>query len=132
MQLPARTASSSSIRTGSTRLERRHLLRPSVSTTSTTSASDLVDVIDVMVGTDVAPTCSFTRPVSLLHVHGLSDQLVPFNGGASPVDASGFPPVKGGLAGYAAYDGCSGWTTSLYNGRSDDTEYDAQNCPAWT
>jgi polyhydroxybutyrate depolymerase len=94
--------------------------------------SDLVDVIDVMVGTDVAPTCSFSRPVSLLHVHGLADQLVPFNGGSSSVDPSGFPSVKGGLAGYAAYDGCSGWSTSLYNGRSDDTEYDAQNCPAGT
>src|SRR5206468_603606 len=39
--------------------------------------SDLVDVIDVMVGTDVAPTCAFSRPVSLLHVHGIADSLVP-------------------------------------------------------
>lgn len=95
--------------------------------------SDLVNIIAVMAGTYVAPSCSFTRPVSLLHVHGLSDPLVPFLGTAtSSIDASGFPNVKGAVAGYAAMDGCGTFTSGAYNGSTVATAYDAQNCPAGT
>lgn len=96
--------------------------------------SDLVNVIDVISGTFVAPTCSFSRPVSLLHVHGLADPLVPFNGVATSfLDASGFPPVKGGVAGVAILDGChGGWATDQFNGRPDVSRMQAMNCPAGT
>jgi len=93
--------------------------------------SDLVNVIAVMAGTFVAPACSLTRPVSLIHVHGLADTLVPFAGtNTSPIDASGFTNVKGEMAGFAAMDGCGAFTSTPYNGSTIATAYDAQDCPA--
>lgn len=93
--------------------------------------SDLVDVIAVMAGAYVAPSCSLSRPVSLIHVHGLKDPLVPFLGVAtSPIDASGFPNVKGEIAGFGAMDGCGAFTSGPYNGSTIATAYDAQSCPA--
>ncbi len=96
--------------------------------------SDLVDVIVVMSGTNVAPTCSLTRPVSLLHVHGAADTTVPFEGIAtSPIDAAGFPVVRDVVSGFAALDGCSPmYARSRYEGRSDVSSYTADGCPAGT
>lgn len=93
--------------------------------------SDLVDVIDVDAGTFVGPTCAFTRPVSLLHLHGLADATVPFKGTTSTeFDAFGFPAVKGPVSAFMSFDTCTGTSTSLYNGRSDDTIWQATGCPA--
>ena len=98
--------------------------------------ADLVHVIDVMVGTFVAPSCSLRRPVSLLHVHGLLDTLVPFKGAAtSSIDATGFPNVKGMVWGIAGMDDCDVITSSPYTNYSTagfTTAYNAQNCPAGT
>jgi polyhydroxybutyrate depolymerase len=96
--------------------------------------SDMVDVVTVMGSTNVAPQCSFARPVSLMHVHGLADTTVPFDGVASsPLDASGFPSVRSSVDGVASLDGCSSsYTQSAYNGRADDTLYQAVGCPAGT
>ena len=95
--------------------------------------SDLVDVVDVESGTFVGPTCSFNRPVSLLHVHGLADTTVPFKGTTSTqFDADGFPAVKGPVSAFMNFDGCTGTSTGLYNGRSDDTLWQATGCPAGT
>ncbi|MDQ1687671.1 MAG: polyhydroxybutyrate depolymerase [Frankiaceae bacterium] len=84
------------------------------------SRSDLVDVVEVMSATNVAPSCSFGRPVSLLQAHGLADTLAPF------------ADVQSGVDGVAGRDGCSGSTTAPYNSRTDVTQWVAGNCPAGT
>jgi poly(3-hydroxybutyrate) depolymerase len=93
--------------------------------------SDLVNVVVAMVGTDVAPRCTFSRPVSLLHVHGGADLTVPFAGvPVSHLDAAGFPPVRSGVRRVAGLDGCSGTFRSVpYAGRPDVSAEIARGCP---
>lgn len=79
--------------------------------------SALADTVIVMAGTFVGPSCSFTRPVSLLHVHGALDDIVPVSGLANtPLAVSGFPDVRGPVSAYAAFDRCKGWSTTAFEG----------------
>jgi polyhydroxybutyrate depolymerase len=54
--------------------------------------------------------CQPSRRVSVLHIHGLADQNVPFNGGVGPKaaqpDPPAYPPVTAGVQRWAALDGC--------------------------
>jgi polyhydroxybutyrate depolymerase len=81
-------------------------------------------------GDNVAPSCSFSRPVALLHMHGMLDPTVPFLGTlTSPVPIDGMlPPIPSVLDGVASLDGCAGWTTSLLS--TGATKKAATNCPA--
>lgn len=95
--------------------------------------SDLVDVVVAMGGAYVAPRCSFTRPVTLLHVHGLLDPLVPYLGGLVPsLSLTPFPATKGPVAGFAIMDGCKGSTSAPFNGSTLATLWQASACPAGT
>ena len=49
--------------------------------------------------------CQPQEPVSLMHVHGINDRVVPIDGGGSGIQ---FPPIKEGLATWAELDGCNG------------------------
>jgi polyhydroxybutyrate depolymerase len=62
-------------------------------------------------------SCAPTRPVSLLHIHGLDDQNVPIDGGVGPRsvqrDPPSYPPVRQGVLAWAATDGCRASATSI-------------------
>jgi polyhydroxybutyrate depolymerase len=47
------------------------------------------------------PDCAPATPVSVVHVHGLDDRVLEFDGG------SGYPPVPEGVAAWRRADGCS-------------------------
>jgi polyhydroxybutyrate depolymerase len=95
--------------------------------------SDLFGVVEVMTGTFVGPTCSFTRPVSLLHVHGALDDVVPLKGTATtPLANGGFPAVMGPVSAYSTFDRCSGSTTGPYGPTRVATLWQASACPAGT
>jgi polyhydroxybutyrate depolymerase len=47
------------------------------------------------------PDCVPATPVSLLHIHGLEDDVLAFDGG------DGYPPVPDGVARWRRADGCS-------------------------
>jgi polyhydroxybutyrate depolymerase len=47
--------------------------------------------------------CQPQQPVSLIDVHGMNDQVVPFEGGGTGIQ---FPSVKGSLAAWAKLDNC--------------------------
>ncbi len=49
--------------------------------------------------------CEPSQPVSVMHVHGMTDNIVPFDGGGSGIQ---FPPVKDSLTTWTKLDGCSG------------------------
>jgi polyhydroxybutyrate depolymerase len=54
-------------------------------------------------------SCEPSRPVSVIHVHGLADQNIPFEGGigAKGVVKVSWPPARAGLERWAQLDGCS-------------------------
>ena len=64
--------------------------------------------------------CQPAQSVSLLHVHGMSDQVVPFEGGGS---GQQFPPVEESLAIWMKLDGCSGEGRVEHNGVLTHTTY---------
>jgi poly(3-hydroxybutyrate) depolymerase len=90
--------------------------------------SDLVDVAVVAAGDLLTSQCAPTRPVSMLHVHGLRDRVIPYAGVAhSPIDRFGFPPAPTSIGRLAAADGCAGGhTASLPDGEL----WTAVGCPA--
>lgn len=74
---------------------------------------DLVHVAVVVAGDAVGPRCSPALPVSLLHVHGARDSLIPLSGIASSALApTGFPPAAASVERVAVADDCSGAVTS--------------------
>jgi poly(3-hydroxybutyrate) depolymerase len=66
--------------------------------------------------------------VSLLHVHGLLDQRVPYKGGTVSALSTTFPAVKGPVAGFASFAGCSGSTTAPFNASTVATVWQATAC----
>lgn len=74
---------------------------------------DVVHVAAVAAGDVVAPGCAPARPVSMLHVHGIQDRVIPFPGEPiSPIDRSGFPPAVQSIERIAAADRCDGLASS--------------------
>ena len=58
----------------------------------------------------ITEPCSSSRPVSILHVHGLDDENIPFEGGQGTrgvVDLE-WPPAQAGIDRWRALDGCPG------------------------
>lgn len=74
---------------------------------------DLVHVAVAVAGDAVGPRCNPATPVSLLHVHGARDSLIPLSGVASSALApTGFPPAAASVERIAVADDCSGAVTS--------------------
>lgn len=72
--------------------------------------SDLVSELVVASATSVTPTCAYSRPVSLLALHGYADASVPFWGaGPGPITGLGWPSVPATLTDVSQRDGCSNW-----------------------
>jgi polyhydroxybutyrate depolymerase len=91
--------------------------------------SDRVKTFFVGSGIPIEPTCSVAPGVGILHMHGLLDLTVPWNGTTtSPLIIGGFlPPVKTAVTDVATHMGCRGWTTKVVSGLL--TRYTAANCP---
>jgi poly(3-hydroxybutyrate) depolymerase len=49
--------------------------------------------------------CTSTKPVSVLHMHGTADEIIPYGGSSEP--ARSFPSAPTGMARWVAIDGCS-------------------------
>ena len=72
--------------------------------------ADTFAAIAPVAGVLGVPTCTPSRPMPVLHFHGTSDPLVPYNGDP----AMGFPPVLDTFHGWADRDGCTGTPTQTY------------------
>jgi len=67
-----------------------------------------VEGIGVYAGTLFKSPCTPSRPVSLLHIHGLLDTNLPFSGGmGSGISGVAFPPVMPGIDVFRAVNGCA-------------------------
>ena len=64
--------------------------------------------------------CAPQQPVSLMHVHGMQDSVVPFEGGGSGIQ---FPPVEESLNAWTTLDGCSGEEQTEQDGILTHTTY---------
>jgi len=64
--------------------------------------------------------CKPQEPVSLMHVHGINDRVVPIDGGGSGIQ---FPPIKEGLVTWAELDSCSGQEQVKQDGVLTHTTY---------
>lgn len=51
-------------------------------------------------------TCQPSAAVSILHIHGINDPIVPFDGGGSAIPG-GFPSVEESITTWAGLDGCT-------------------------
>jgi len=73
-------------------------------------AGDRFAAIAPVAATVVTDACVPEVPVSLLHVHGLADGNVPFDGGlptkSFQVDPPSYAPVRDGIAPFVRADGC--------------------------
>jgi polyhydroxybutyrate depolymerase len=76
-----------------------------------------VHVAVAVAGDLVAGPCRPSGPVSVLHVHGGRDTVIPLGGTAhSPIDPNGFPPARTSIALVAAADHCAASTDSGSDG----------------
>lgn len=91
--------------------------------------ADLVDTIIAMAGTYVAPGCPMARPLNLLHMHGLLDATVPYNGGVIPVTGTKVRPAYGPVGAVAQLDGCSSFDV-VPSLSALVTTTEGQGCPA--
>jgi len=74
---------------------------------------DVFHVAVAVAGDLVAPACQPSLPVSLLHVHGVRDRVIPIAGvRSSPIDRTGFPPAADSVDHIADVDRCAGATTT--------------------
>ena len=58
---------------------------------------------------DPLTKCQPTRPIAVMHLHGLNDLVVPYGGNATSV------PVQDSFARWAEIDGCSGGAQETYS-----------------
>jgi polyhydroxybutyrate depolymerase len=74
-----------------------------------TSVGERIRAVASVAGTRVA-NCAPKKPISVLHIHGTDDKVVPYDGGVSVgslllgVD---FPSVRSSMDSFAADDGCT-------------------------
>jgi polyhydroxybutyrate depolymerase len=76
-------------------------------------------------GSLVYEPCQPEQPISVIHVHGLDDNVVPYNGtGALPeLSDVGFTPVEEGITFWAEQNGCPAETQVEQNGAITHTVY---------
>lgn len=86
--------------------------------------ADRIAAIGPVAGTMAVDACSPSRPVPVIHFHGTSDFIVPYNGGG----ASGSDSVNDTIAGWVARNGCKDAAPAVVfeNGDSKCEEY--QQC----
>jgi polyhydroxybutyrate depolymerase len=91
--------------------------------------SDRIAAVASVAGSMVLPEdqCQPVRPVPLMHTHGTADPIVPFDGGSGPAwltpageTPATFPSAADEVALFAALNGCSSDTESVFSER--DTE----------
>jgi len=71
--------------------------------------SDTIAAIAPLSGALMYDECQPQQPVAVMHVHGLADTIVPFNGGTSSLDSTLiFAPMKDTIATWVRLDGCTG------------------------
>jgi polyhydroxybutyrate depolymerase len=87
---------------------------------------DVFSVAVVVAGDAVGPRCNPALPVSILHVHGGRDAIIPLSGEpTSPLATAGFPPAAASIERLAVADQCiDAVTTTTANG----AEWDATGC----
>ena len=68
--------------------------------------SDTFAAVAPLAGTLFYTPCQPQQPVSLVHVHGLEDTVVPYAGGGDLI-SGGVPSVEQGIATWVQLDGCS-------------------------
>ncbi|TSD88419.1 polyhydroxybutyrate depolymerase [Mycobacterium sp. KBS0706] len=71
-------------------------------------AGDIFAGVAVVSGAILVPSCTPSRPVSVIHIHGTDDEAVPFKGTAERESyaRAKFPPVQESVTFWAAFDGC--------------------------
>lgn len=69
-----------------------------------------ISAVAVVSATVSSANCPNPQGVSVLHIHGTSDQNVPFNGGVGAMTAAAndWPPVRRGLGFFTSANQCSG------------------------
>jgi polyhydroxybutyrate depolymerase len=90
--------------------------------------SDRIAAIVSVEGTPVT-TCKPARPIPVLHVHGLADQTVPYEGGQSLISfllGVQFPSVPGAVGRVAVAMGCGAPSPDVVAG--DVTTRNWTNC----
>jgi len=71
--------------------------------------SDTIAAIAANAAPMMVDACQPRQPVAVMHVHGLADFIVPFDGGTSSLDSTWvFPPVTDSIATWVRLDGCTG------------------------
>lgn len=92
--------------------------------------SDIFAAIASVSGPLFLNNCQPRQPVSVLHIHGLSDPYVPYEGGAS-LEASlpSLPPAEQGIDTWAQLNQCVGSPRSIVEGAITHTSY---SCEAGT
>jgi polyhydroxybutyrate depolymerase len=84
--------------------------------------SDIFAAVAPVGGVLMYTPCQPQQAVSLMHVHGLKDRLVPIEGGGSGIQ---FPPIAEGLSTWAELDGCAGDSKVENSGPLTHTTYSA-------
>ena len=90
--------------------------------------ADLVDTIVVMSGAYVDKSCALSRPVSVLHMHGLLDTVVPYLGGTITPARIKVRPTLGPIGAIAVQGGCTSLPVVPFPSSPLVTETDAAGC----
>lgn len=88
-------------------------------------APELLAAIAPMSST-MTVTCAPDLPVSVLHIHGLADNTIPYEGNP----AKEFPPLPEVAAQWSAFDGCNSTPTVTTEGPATISEW--SNCDSGT
>jgi polyhydroxybutyrate depolymerase len=92
--------------------------------------TDLVSALYIVASVNLEK-CAPSRPVSLMHVHGQADPIVPYLGTAfSSITNSAMPAVADEVLKWSVADGCGSGIVTTYNqGRTDVPIYSMSDCP---
>ncbi len=83
--------------------------------------SDTLAAVAPVSGTLFYDGCKPKQPVSVIHIHGSTDDTVPFAGGTA-YDTD-FPPVEKGITAWAGFDGCENPPQTEQAGMATHTMY---------
>lgn len=90
--------------------------------------TDLVDVIVVMSGAYMGTSCTLSRPLSVLHMHGLLDTTVPYLGGTVTPLKIKVRPTLGPIGAIGVQAGCTSLPTVPFPSSPLVTETQAAGC----
>jgi polyhydroxybutyrate depolymerase len=78
-------------------------------------AADRITAVTSVSGSLVSEPCNPSRPISVLEMHGLEDDLVPYKGGVV-AGLTYFPPTMSNMQEWASRDGCAASPTVTQDG----------------